>query len=344
MHREITLRKDFFGEATLSSVYLGGGTPSILTAAELGDLFTHIYATFKISPAAEITLEANPDDLSKEKLEAWAAHELPINRLSIGIQSFSEKDLQLMNRAHNAKEAEDCVALARAYGYDMLTVDLIYGAPSTSDTQWEANVRKVLEWGVPHLSCYALTVEPRTALAHQIAKGTHPIVDPDKAARQFEQLLALINEYGYEQYEISNFAKGGAYAQHNTGYWQGNKYLGIGPSAHSYDGKHRMWNVANNAQYIRALAKENTTVVLTDFQDVEELTATDRYNEYVMTALRTKWGVDVDQLTKQEQDHFNAEVQQFVDRGLIEISNKKCFILTPAGRLFADGIASDLFL
>jgi oxygen-independent coproporphyrinogen-3 oxidase len=339
--REIRWRAAYLPSPRLNSIYLGGGTPSLLTAAELELLFATIVEYFEISPTAEITLEANPDDIKPAALKAWA--ESPINRLSIGIQSFGEADLHFMNRAHSAAEARDCLWLAREFAFEQLTVDLIYGAPTTTNRQWAKNLAIVAEADIPHLSCYALTVEPRTALAHQIKTGKVAPVDEEQAARQFEQLLDWAGQQAYEQYEISNFARREQYAVHNTSYWQGKPYLGIGPSAHSFDGTSRQWNVANNARYLRCLSQDNlSTAKATGLYEREHLGAAERYNERIMTGLRTKWGVDVASLEPGFSAHFLQEVQQFVNTGVV-FQKDNCFVLSPEGRLLADGIAASLF-
>ncbi|RMF04271.1 MAG: radical SAM family heme chaperone HemW [Bacteroidetes bacterium] len=339
--REMRWRADYLPERKLQSVYLGGGTPSLLNAAELEVLFTTIGQEFELDTAAEITLEANPDDIQPAALEVWAKS--PINRLSIGIQSFSEEDLRFMNRAHSAAEAEACLFLARAFDFHQLTVDLIYGSPTTSDDQWAKNLAIVAAADIPHLSCYALTVEPRTALAHQIAQGKALPVDEEQAARQFEQLLAWADAQSYEQYEISNFARQQQYAVHNTSYWQAKPYLGIGPSAHSFNGQTRQWNVANNARYLRAMATNSLAQARDEgLFEQELLTAVDRYNERIMTGLRTKWGVSPTELEAPYRAYFLQEVKQFVNTGMV-VCVDNCFRLTPAGRLVADYIAGSLF-
>ena len=297
--QEILLRQDYLADKTLDSIYLGGGTPSLLDAGELDYLFGCIRSAFTLKEGIEITLEANPDDFSEAKLRIWQAS--PINRLSIGIQSFSDDDLRFMNRAHNASEATQCLTLARAYGFDNLTVDLIYGAPTTSDAVWQTNVQTLLDYQVPHISCYALTVEPQTALDHQIRKGLVPPVVEEQAARQFEQLMGWLTAAGYLHYEISNFARPGRLAQHNSSYWQSRHYLGVGPSAHSFNGHSRQWNVANNAFYLQALRTQALRVRTAPDHDpsaadralfeIETLSPADQYNEAALPPPRTtRWG------------------------------------------------------
>lgn len=335
---ELEIRRNYLPEAPLSSVYFGGGTPSLLETAELAQIFEQIRNLYGILPDAEITLEANPDDLSPTKL-AELRNYTPVNRLSIGIQSFQEADLRWMNRAHSAAEARTCLDDARQAGFQNLTIDLIYGAPSTSDADWAENVRIALEADIPHLSCYCLTVEPGTALAHFVQKGRSEPVDEEKAARQFEYLEYALHAAGYLHYEISNFALPGRLARHNTSYWQGESYLGIGPSAHSFDGVSRQWNVANNARYIRAMADRNPLF------ERELLTPAQRYNEYVMTGLRTMWGCDRAKLAAFGDAYFRffeEGIRPHLEQGLVLISADNYF-LSPSGRLLADRIASDLF-
>lgn len=345
--RELAARRDYLPHDQLETVYFGGGTPSLLTDEELARLFTAIGRHFQIAPDAEITLEANPDDLSRDRLQAL--YNSPINRLSIGVQSFFAEDLLFMNRAHNAAEAHRCIEDALAVGFQNLTVDLIYGSPTTSDEHWAANVRTLLDYGIPHLSCYALTVEPKTALDAFIRKGKVPPPAEEQAARQFEYLIATLTAAGYEHYEISNFARPGYYARHNTNYWRGTPYLGLGPSAHSYDGQSRQWNVANNAKYLRYLAEEPSDWDIKTLEgqlyEREVLGPADRYNEYVMTALRTQWGVDLELLSTAHQpflEHFHMQVLPYLAGGHVT-STPTGYRLTPTGKLLADRIASDLF-
>ncbi len=336
---EIEQRVDYLPNGPIETIYFGGGTPSILNEEELAEIFATLEKHFAISPGAEITLEANPDDLSEIRLKTLK--DSPVNRLSIGVQSFFEEDLVYMNRAHDAQEAERSIQLARDFGFKNISIDLIYGSPTTSDEQWAANVDKLVKWKIPHLSCYALTVEPGTALDHFIKKGASMPVDEAKAARQFNYLMDTLETAGYEHYEISNFCLPGHHARHNTNYWRGVPYLGIGPSAHSFDGPSRQWNVANNAKYIKAI--DNQTI----FFEKELLSSTDQHNEYIMTALRTKWGVDVAFLKKRWGEAVASEFMKgmiaIVDRGEAE-QEGDVYRLTKRGRLLADGIAAGLFL
>ncbi len=347
--RELTVRQHELARATLTSIYFGGGTPSLLPDADLAQLFEHIYDVFAVASDAEITLEANPDDLTLPKLRAL--RDTPVNRLSIGVQSFAGADLQFMNRAHNADEAHQCIENALRVGFDNLSIDLIYGVPTSSDTQWHRNLQTLVDYGIPHLSCYALTVEPRTALAHFIKTGKVPNVDEEQTARQFEYLLQYLRANGYEQYEISNFARPGWQAQHNSSYWSGEAYLGIGPSAHSFDGQlTRRWNVANNAVYMdhwKNITNYNELQALeNELFEQEILNTEQRYNEYVMTALRTNKGVRKAQLHTLGSafaTHFQARMAPFLAQGWLLVQDE-AFVLSDAGKLLADFIASELFI
>ncbi|MEZ4919130.1 MAG: radical SAM family heme chaperone HemW [Saprospiraceae bacterium] len=338
LNRELDLQHTYLENKELASVYLGGGTPSLLEPSELDRLFEHILKYYSLTPDAEVTLEANPDDLSVEKIEYLKKHS-PVNRLSIGVQSFSNEDLKWMNRAHNAVEARSCIEYAIQVGFDALTIDLIYGAPTTSDAQWQENVETLIQFDIPHISCYCMTVEDGTALGHFVKKGKEKPIDEQKAARQFEWLVHRLEAAGYAHYEISNFAKPGKYARHNTSYWTGSHYLGIGPSAHSFNGVSRQWNVANNAKYIRSIQEG-----IVPFE-LEQLSTTQQYNEYVMTSLRTMWGCTIEKLQTFPPEylaHFKIQAQMHLETGLMQLS-ENTYRLTRAGKLLADGIASDLF-
>ena len=336
--KEIDLQKSYLPNKKLDTIYFGGGTPSLLDEQDLGLLFEKINQIYEVADDAEITLEANPDDLTLEKLRMLKS--TPINRLSIGVQSFAEEDLKFMNRAHNAAEAKSCIQNAQQMGFDNLTVDLIYGSPTTSDAQWESNVQQLMDFQIPHLSCYCLTVEPKTALGHFVKNGKVKPVDEEQSAHQFEMLMQMMQTNGYDHYEISNFAKPQHHARHNSNYWFGKSYLGIGPSAHSFDGKTRQWNVANNAKYLRAL-KENQL----DFEK-EILSPEQQYNEYVMTSLRTMWGADFEKIKIWGEDflhHFSQKTDFFIQNKTV-VRKGRFFILTKKGKLLADNIAMELFV
>ncbi|SHI39442.1 oxygen-independent coproporphyrinogen-3 oxidase [Hymenobacter daecheongensis DSM 21074] len=339
--REMMLRASYLGPApVLETIYFGGGTPSLLTAAELDTIFNDLHRHFQVSAQAEITLEANPDDLTPAKLRELAAS--PINRLSIGLQSFHEPHLRLMNRAHSAQESRQCVQLAQDVGFENISVDLIYGVPAADHGIWEQDMAQAFALQVPHLSCYALTIEPDTVFGRRLRKGTF-VAPPDEfVARQFEMLLAELPRHGYEQYEISNFCRPGRESRHNSNYWRGVPYLGLGPSAHSFDGTSRTYAVANNAQYIAAVLEQGE-VPLTH----EILSPTDRANEYLMTSLRTARGCDLTYLRDvlgvdlpvQRADYLN-ELRQ---NGWATLLNGT-LRLTDRGKLLADQITLELFL
>lgn len=336
--KEALLQKNYLQGQPVFTIYFGGGTPSLLNKDELQAILDTIYSIHKVDANAEITLEANPDDLTREKLLELKA--LGVNRLSIGIQSFIDYDLQFMNRAHNAEQAAQCVKLAQAVGITNISIDLIYGTPTLDDMDWVENIEKAIAMGVQHISPYALTVEPKTVLAHQIKTGQTPPVDDEKASRHFNILTNHLAKAGFEHYEISNFALPGFRSKHNSSYWSGQWYLGLGPSAHSYNGKSRQYNVANNALYIKEI-NEGTIPA-----EVEVLSTADRYNEYIMTALRRIEGID---LNKVNQDFGQTYVElclteaaQYVECDRLLLKHNR-LTLTPAGKFFADGIASALF-
>lgn len=334
--QEIRNRNAYLAQE-LETVYLGGGTPSLLAAGDLHKIFTEIRHSFAFDQLRECTLEANPDDINPKFLEQLKS--TPVDRLSIGIQSFRETDLKFMNRAHNAEEAINAVSLAQKAGYQNITIDLIYGTPGLSNKAWKENLERAIDLGVQHISSYALTVEEKTALAYQIEKGKTPEPQSEQAAEQFEILVETLCSNGFEHYEISNFAKPGHYAIHNTNYWKGAHYLGIGPSAHSFNGQSRQWNIANNALYCKGIVGNDPV------HEVELLSREDQINETLLTGLRTMWGVDLDQFRQRFGD---AALDRLMAR--LEPENPLHYILTEhhlklseAGKLFADGIAARLF-
>jgi oxygen-independent coproporphyrinogen III oxidase len=335
--KEIKLQKGYLNGETIETIYFGGGTPSLLNADEINLLTGAIISLHTVSSNAEITLEANPDDLSREKV--MALRQTPVNRLSIGIQSFFDEDLKWMNRAHHAGEAETSVKRAQDAGFENITVDLIYGYPLLSDKKWKQNLEKVFELGVPHVSSYSMTVEPRTALASFIKNKKQPAMNEQQSAEQFLLLMDAMQAQGFEHYEISNFCKPGHYSRHNSNYWKGVKYLGIGPSAHSYNGETRQWNIANNAKYIQALEKGQIPA------ETELLTETNRLNEYIMTSLRTMWGLDINrlnQIAKGASDDLIKAAGESFEREWI-VQKEHTVYLTQTGKLYADHIASELF-
>lgn len=334
---ELIIRKDELPNY-VECIYFGGGTPSLLSAEELNDLIETVYENYNVSEKPEITLEANPDDLTKEKITELGKSK--INRLSIGIQSFFEKDLKLMNRAHNAKEALDCVELAKA-NFNNISIDLIYGVPGMTTQQWKENLTIALQLNIPHISSYALTVEPNTALKRFIEKGVMPPVNDDLTKQHFDILVETLQQAGYSNYEFSNFGKQGYHSKNNTAYWTGKSYLGIGPSAHSYDGKKRSWNINNNPKYIKSIQQG----ILPN--EVETLSITDRYNEYIMTGLRTIWGISLSKIENEFGPKFKAYVLQqakgFIEDHLLFLDGDT-IIVTKKGKFLSDGIASELFM
>ncbi|MCA0152078.1 radical SAM family heme chaperone HemW [Winogradskyella vincentii] len=335
--KELKLRKDEFKETPVETIYFGGGTPSILSNEELQLLIDSVYENYKVISSPEITLEANPDDLDKDRIVELSKS--PINRLSIGIQSFFEKDLKLMNRAHNADEARSCIEEAKKY-FSNISIDLIYGIQGATNEQWIKNIEIALNFEIPHISSYALTVEPKTALASFIEKGIIEDVDDEQAHQQFLILKDKLEEEGFVHYELSNFGKEGFFSKNNSAYWQGKSYLGIGPSAHSFNGIQRGWNVRNNTKYIKALERNELPI------EIETLTLTDRYNEYIMTGLRTIWGVS---LKKVEEDFGKLFKDYLIERADIFINQHLLYIddehirVTRKGQFLSDGISSELF-
>ncbi|HEY0666625.1 MAG TPA: radical SAM family heme chaperone HemW [Sphingobacteriaceae bacterium] len=339
MKKELRLRKGFFGPEQIETIYFGGGTPSVLTAEEIKSILNEITELYPVANHAEITLEANPDDLNAQKVKALSGS--PINRFSIGVQSFFDADLCWMNRPHNAVEAESSIKRAQDSGFENITIDLIYGFPLLTDEKWRSNIQKALELEVPHISSYSMTVEPRTALASFINKGKQVSMDDAQSAAQFIVLMDLLNKGGFEHYEISNFAKSGFYSKHNSNYWKGEKYIGIGPSAHSYNGETRSWNIANNNKYLEALNKGIIP------ETVEELSQLDKVNEYIMTSLRTIWGLDLGRIASEFGTDYRSmtekSIQIFLEKDQLK-RNDNIVTLTTSGKLFADHIASELFI
>jgi len=324
---------------SIGTIYFGGGTPSLLLPDEIQKIIERINNHFQVETGAEITLEANPDDITKEKLEGWK--QAGVNRLSLGIQSFFEEDLKWMNRAHNANQTKDNLKLALAW-FPNITIDLIYGTPDLTNEKWKQNVEKVIAMNIPHLSCYALTVEPKTPLDKMIRLHQSPGVDLDKQSEQFLLLMEWLENAGYEHYEISNFAKPEHRSRHNSSYWQGKKYIGFGPSAHSFDGKIRWWNVSNNNLYIQSIHNNILPV------EKEVLTTTQQMNEFIMISLRTMEGLDLDRLqaidpNMEVKNQILIQSRKYQERGLADVIGNT-IRLTKEGKLMADGIASDLFV
>lgn len=346
--KELQIRKNEFLDCARSdkndaefweveTIYFGGGTPSVLTTEEIEFLIAEVYQHYSVVENPEITLEANPDDLTSERIVELSKSS--INRLSIGIQSFFEADLAMMNRAHNSVEAQKCLELA-TQNFDNISIDLIYGIPGMSNEQWQQNIETALRFGVPHISSYALTVEPKTALNTLIQKGKIDSPKDEVAEAHFQILVETLEKNGFIHYELSNFGKENYFSKNNSAYWLGKKYIGIGPSAHSYDGISRSWNVANNALYLKAIQQNQLP------SEKEILSTADRYNEYIMTGLRTIWGVALDRIEREfgerYLDYLIKQSEKFVKDELLAIENN---ILKPTskGKFLTDGIASDLF-
>ena len=335
---EMRLRNSFFDETKIGTIYLGGGTPSLLSADEINSLYHQLNQHFDLSKVEEVTMEANPDDLTEEKIHAYKA--TPINRFSIGIQSFQNDDLTYMNRAHNADQATNCIKAIQDAGWDNISIDLIYGLPTLSQEKWLDNLAKVVDLDIPHLSAYALTVEEKTPLHYAIKTGKQAPLDEKKSNQQFQHLMDFFGNKEWNQYELSNFSKPHFESKHNSSYWQQKKYLGLGPSAHSFDGKRRMWNIANNVKYIQSLKKDQLNY------SQERLSETDHYNEYVLTSLRTQKGSNLNYIKTHFSSFFSGfflkNIEKWIKNNKIEQINN-CFVLTDKGKLLADFITSDFF-
>lgn len=337
--KELTMQSEFLGRDSVYTIYFGGGTPSLLEGHHLKKIMKVIQYEYDLATNVEVTLEANPDDLTPEKLQTFYRH--GINRLSIGIQSFNDENLKWMNRQHSGQEAIDAMHNARQAGFENISIDLIYAIPYEDHSVWKSDLKQAIRLGAEHISSYCLTIEPKTAFGKWVEKGHMPEIDEDFAAEQFEILLDTMNKYGYDQYEISNFAQPGYESKHNSSYWKDEKYLGIGPSAHSYNGRFRKANVANNAKYLKGVSENQIPF------EVITLSKEDQVNEYILTSLRTKWGCSLDLLKQkygvdllmQHRDYLNKiSLQDLI------YEEDEHLILTNAGKLLADKLASDLFI
>ena len=337
--KEIKMRQSYLNGAKISSIYFGGGTPSILDEGEIKSLIHTIYNNFKIDTDTEITLECNPDDLDKKKL--FKLKEIGINRLSIGIQSFDDEELKFMNRSHNAKEALNCIQFAKEVGFKNITIDLIYGLPNQSNENWKKNLAQMLTLDIQHFSAYSLTVEPKTKLKHLIDKKIVTPLDDKITVEHFNTLVEFATDNNFVHYEIANFGKEGFFSYHNSAYWKHKHYLGVGPSAHSFNGSSRQWNVASNKQYIEKVKEDES------YFELEKLSNTQQYNEYIFTALRTIWGVELDyidnQFGQEALNYFKKQVLNWENKGKIN-QEKRTYMLSKEGKLYADAIASDLFI
>ncbi|UTW63754.1 radical SAM family heme chaperone HemW [bacterium SCSIO 12741] len=337
LETEIERRKDFLSEP-IQTVYFGGGTPSQLSVDELKRIWAALSHSFDLSQVGEVTLEANPDNLSEDYLNALAAS--PINRLSVGIQSFHDSDLKMLNRAHSGEQSLQSIKRAQELGFDEISLDLIYGLPGSTMESWQQNLDLAISLNVDHVSSYCLTIEPKTPLEHAIKKGRLTYPTEAEIVRQFKALKHSLDRAGYEHYEISNFAKPGKYAQHNTSYWKGVNYLGLGPSAHAYDGQKRYWNLPDTRQYVSLLQEGKV------HYESEELDPKDQYNEYIMTHLRTQWGIDLEEVENlfghNQQKELLREIETHLQQGNVVRAESK-LTLTFEGQLLADQIAADLF-
>lgn len=335
--KELELRKNEITEE-VETIYFGGGTPSLMEIDELKQIFDILYKYYSISENPEITLEANPDDLNKSKILQLKS--TPINRFSMGIQSFFDEDLRFMNRAHNSKEALNSILMTQDAGFENISLDLIYGSQTTSNVMWTENLKIALELNIPHISSYALTIEPKTLLHHQIQSKKIAEVDEEKQEMQFKEMIETLTANGFQHYEISNFAKDGFISNHNSNYWKGKQYLGIGPSAHSYDGKNRSWNIANNTIYRSKIEKGELAL------EKEILTENDRFNEMIMIRLRTAEGLDLQEVKSQFPNEFLVELMKEIQIHLINhtlIQENNILKITKKGLFLSDGIASSLF-
>ena len=340
MKKEIFLRKDELQNKTLQSLYFGGGTPSLLSPDEIKSLIDEVLKYYSFASDIEVTLEANPDDLGKEFLKGISNS--AVNRLSIGTQSFFEEDLKLMNRAHSASEAESSIKRAQDFGLENISIDLIYGSPTSNMEIWKDNLNKTIALEIPHISSYALTVEPKTALEKWVENGKVKSPKEAEQNKEFFYMKDFLKDHGFDHYEISNFGKPGFHSKHNTSYWKYKEYLGIGPSAHSYNGSElRSWNIANNQQYIKKLISNLLA------KEEEVLSEEDQFNEMIMIGLRTIWGVDLSRLKESFNDriveHFQTEIHAKVSEGILKISENHLKI-SDEHWFMADGIASDLFI
>ena len=337
--KELFLRKDFLAEQPIQSIYLGGGTPSLLNSNELDLILNTLYKEFDLSAVKEFTIEANPDDLDSDHLNYLK--QTPINRLSIGIQSFNDADLKYMNRAHKASEAINCIKKAQDTGLSEISIDLIYGIPGMSLEKWQDNLATAFSLQIQHLSSYCLTIEPKTVFGNMAAKNTLVLSTEEESEKQFLSLIEKAAQAGFEQYEISNFAKNNAYALHNTQYWKGSPYLGVGPGAHSYRNNERSWNISNNQHYMQSIEKSILPL------ESERLSKDNQYNEWVMTGLRTIWGLNLSEGTEKfgsdRIDYLQKQLQAYVDRKQVYYLNN-CFYIAEHARFLADGIAATAFM
>lgn len=333
---EVDQRENYLQSKTIDTIYFGGGTPSVLTQDELSAMINKLQTKFNVKPDAEITLECNPDDLDKQKLQDLKS--IGINRLSIGLQSFNDEELQWMNRAHNARESEASVKLAQDAGFKNITIDLIYGSKFQTLATWQRTLEKAMALNVQHISAYNLTIEAKTKLGVQHKNNAEPAVNDELSAQQFALMIELLQANEFIHYEISNFGKQGFFSKHNTSYWMGHLYLGLGPSAHSFNGHSRQWNISSNAAYIVNVNANKP------YFEIEQLSAKEKYNEYILTRLRTMWGCDINDI---EKNFGNQKANEFVNKAkhyaLFFENNGSTYTLNLEGKLRADFLASEFF-
>ena len=339
MKNELYLQSEYLGGAKVDTIYFGGGTPSAIPNHFIGELIGKVKLLHEVSPDAEISLEANPDDLTAENISAWKV--AGINRLSVGVQSFFDEHLKWMNRAHNQNQAIEGLQLAKSLGITNITMDLIYGIPNMTMVQWQSNLEQFFKLDLPHLSAYGLTIEPQTHLGHLVKNRQLLVAKEESYNTQFEELIKQTSDRGFDHYEISNFGKPNFYSQHNTAYWFGEKYLGIGPSAHSFNGLERQWNVTSNMKYVSKLQNNEVPA------ETESLSINDKYNEFVLTRLRTKWGIDLNQIKEQFgssfQNNLNLLVEPYLQsKHVLKVDD--ILVLSKEGKFLADKISSDLFV
>ena len=339
LKKEIVLRKNYLGGETVKTIYFGGGTPSLLSVKNIEEILELLNKNYEIVSSPEITLEINPDTIDREKMSSLK--KIGVNRMSVGIQSFDDEDLRYLGRRHDSRHAMLVLEDLKQTDFEKITLDLIYGMPTLTEEKWNKNLDIFFSTGITHLSAYALTVEPKTILGQRIEKGELQSVSEEETIRHYNILVERTKENGFEHYEISNFAKEGFRSQHNSIYWRDEKYLGLGPSAHSYDGKSRQWNISNLTKYIQLVGDAEL------FYEKEILSTEDKFNEYVMTSLRTSWGCDIDKIErdygKSYAHHFLKNIKKYLENGEM-LKENNTYFLSEEGKLFADGIAADLFL
>ena len=339
LKKEIVLRKNYLGDETVKTIYFGGGTPSLLSVKNIEEILDLLNKNYEIISSPEITLEINPDTIDREKMESLK--QIGINRMSVGIQSFNDEDLKYLGRRHDSRHAMQVLEDLKHTDFEKITLDLIYGMPTLTEEKWNKNLDIFFSTGITHLSAYALTVEPKTILGQRIEKGELQSVSEEETIRHYNILVERTKENGFEHYEISNFAKEGFRSQHNSIYWRDEKYLGLGPSAHSYDGNSRQWNISNLTKYIQLIGNSE------DYFEKEILSRDDKFNEYIMTSLRTSWGCDIEKIErdygKSYAHHFLKTIKKYLDNGEM-LKENNTYFLSEEGKLFADGIAADLFL